>query len=163
MMPNVLIHEHYSIDAYLNYFFILEEIVTYPSTAFDKTLFDKVKKLIVPLHEESMYRYSDNAEYLFWHGFMMLRWTWLFYPDDTESNMLLERAHEMEPDNKLYSWAISDWLERFNYGIEIINDDNLMNHIVHKGPVGIYLQGLLTNYVEHETERRPRTERQFNV
>ncbi|MCM1501400.1 MAG: hypothetical protein NC115_01880 [Bacteroidales bacterium] len=149
MMPDVLVRDNYSIDAYLNYFFIFEEIVTCPSIDFSDSLIDWVKRLMLPLHEDSLDRYSDNAEYLFWHGFMMIRCNWICYPDDLESEQMLRKAHEMEPENKLYAWAVLDGIERQKCEMEIVNNEDIMNCIISKGPVGVYLEGILINSVKH--------------
>jgi len=68
MMPQVLIDDSYSIDAYLNYTYLLQ-MVAYRS---DKRLEEKsrINDLIYPIFVEAMERYSDNAEYLFWQGLM---------------------------------------------------------------------------------------------
>ncbi|MCM1501397.1 MAG: hypothetical protein NC115_01865 [Bacteroidales bacterium] len=150
MMQDVLVSENYSIDAYLNYFFIFEEMVTFPSVDFKTILIDKAERFVLPLHKESMNRYSENAEYLFWHGFMMIRTNWLCNPDDSESERMLRKAYMMEPKNKLYAWAASeDKDERRRYEAEIINDHVIMENILKKGPVGIYLSELLHYSVEH--------------
>lgn len=123
--------------------------MTFPFRDFNSPLFDKVVSLILPLHEESMYRYSENAEFLFWHGFMKCRTNWLCYPDESESEQMISKAYEMAPENKLYAWAVSEGNERYKYTMEIVNDNVLMESIVAKGPVGIYLSGLLRYSVEH--------------
>ncbi|MCM1501399.1 MAG: hypothetical protein NC115_01875 [Bacteroidales bacterium] len=146
MMPDVLVRENYSIDAYLNYTYLLQMVVGYSDKDIDER--DRIGDMIYPIFVEAMERYSDNAEYLFWQG-LMADWTeWHFKMDTPDVVDMMMKAHMMEPDNKLYGWAVfslpensHDYLSNDSFSQEILKDKELVNIILSKGPVGKHIYG----------------------
>ncbi|MCM1501402.1 MAG: hypothetical protein NC115_01890 [Bacteroidales bacterium] len=146
MMPDVLVRENYSIDAYLNYTYLLQMVVGYSDKDINER--ERIGDMIYPIFVEAMERYSENAEYLFWQG-LMAYWTeWHFKMDTPDVVDMMMKAHRMEPDNKLYRWAIfvlpensHDYVSMNLLSHEILEDKELVNIILSKGPVGEHVYG----------------------
>ncbi|MCM1177246.1 MAG: hypothetical protein NC308_11590 [Clostridium sp.] len=150
MMPDVLVRENYSIDAYLNYTYLLQ-MISYRS---DKELEERscIEDMIYPIFLAAMERYSENAEYLFWQG-LMAYWTeWSFQMDTPDVVDMMMKAHKIEPDNNLYKFAvfclpenIEDRVSCRAFAKEILADEELLNGILSKGPVGQHVYVFFQN------------------
>lgn len=91
---------------YLTHHFLLEE--DYPK--YKEKFYEDLLRVIFNV---SRIRFKDNAEYLFFIGYILNIAEWLFGIEDEEDKTTYERmafrmsrkAYELEPDNCLYEWG----------------------------------------------------------
>ncbi len=100
-MDEVLESDSHSTDSYLNYCFLLGEILL-ETTEFGTPLQNYCEVKIYQVYKEAMARYSDDVDFLFWQSFLMFRGSYFYEMDAYEVEDMMYKAYLAKPDDKLY-------------------------------------------------------------
>ncbi len=150
-MDEVLESDSHSADSYLNYCFLLGEILL-ETTEFGTPLQNYCEVKIYQVYKEAMARYSDDVDFLFWQSFLMFRGSYFYEMDAYEVEDMMYKAYLAKPDDKLYQWArltinngdednvdiATRWEKPKEYIRTMFSDKTLLKRINEKGPVGEY-------------------------
>lgn len=160
-MDEVLESDSHSADSYLNYCFLLGEILL-ETTEFGTPLLDYCEVKIYQVYKEAMARYSDDVDFLFWQSFLMFRGSYFYEMDAYEVEDMMYKAYLAKPDDKLYQWArltvnngdMDDEDEALHRGKikkyirAMFADEALLKRINEKGQVGEYWLYLCASSLE---------------
>ena len=104
---------------------------------------DDLADMLKNYFDSSYERFSDNGEYLFFVGYFMGLAEWYFGQEDLDlSRQMLKRAVQIEPQNRLYEWAL-----RFvtadeaanDLSRQLLSDERTMKWLESKGGPGAYM------------------------
>ena len=104
---------------------------------------DYLKKIFL----ESSKKYSDNAEFLFYTGFIISMGEWYFNLTFEQSVEMMTKASEIEPKNELYQWVYFFYLDKKNkkkeYAKHLLGKKTIQKELYSKGLLGIYIYGII--------------------
>ncbi|MCX4337132.1 MAG: hypothetical protein K1V99_08310 [Bacteroidales bacterium] len=159
-MDEVLESDSHSADSYLNYSYLLGEILM--EAEFGTPLLDYCEIKIYQVYKEAMARYSDDVDFLFWQSFLITRCDYFYNMDIYDAEEMMYKAYLAKPDDKLYQWArltvnngdMDDEDETRHRGKikkyirAMFADEALLKRINEKGPVGEYWLYLCASSLE---------------
>ncbi len=79
-------------------------ITTLLDQEYDESFFYTYARIALHLFKESYKRFNQNAEYLFFSGYILYRVTWFVGITNKETNDWRKSAYSLEPDNTIYAW-----------------------------------------------------------
>lgn len=79
LMDETLVSDNHSADSYLNYSFLLGEILM--EAEFGTPLQDYCGVKIYEVFQDAMSRYSEDVDFLFWQGFLISRCEYFYKMD----------------------------------------------------------------------------------
>ena len=106
LMANVVKSEDSSVDAYINYIYILEAIPLEPEVDYLGEMARRANDALYGVYEEARSKYSDNPDFLFWSGWLACWCDWLFKMELRDAELLMLKAYVMCPENKLFELAM---------------------------------------------------------
>ncbi len=159
-MDEVLESDSHSADSYLNYSYLLGEILM--EAEFGTPLLDYCEIKIYQVYKEAMAQYSDDVDFLFWQSFLITRCDYFYNMDIYDAEAMMYKAYLAKPDDKLYQWArltvnngdMDDEDETLHRGKikkyirAMFADEALLKRINEKGPVGEYWLYLCASSLE---------------
>ena len=159
-MDEVLESDSHSADSYLNYSYLLGEILM--EAEFGTPLLDYCEIKIYQIYKEAMAQYSDDVDFLFWQSFLITRCDYFYNMDIYDAEAMMYKAYLAKPDDKLYQWArltvnngdMDDEDEALHRGKikkyirAMFADEALLKRINEKGPVGEYWLYLCASSLE---------------
>lgn len=145
LMANVVKSDDTSVDAYINYLYILEAIPLEPEVDYLGEMARRANDALFGVYEEARSKYSDNPDFLFWSGWLATWCEWLFKIDLRDAELLMLKSYVMRPENKLFGLAMVSNRKYTRDGAyedcirEIMSDKDTVNYIEKRGPVGEYM------------------------
>ena len=127
----------------------LLETVILESPPISKTEFERVHPLLQRVFGESLKRFRNDPEYLFYTGYFIALCDWCFGLDGLElSHEMLRRATELEPENALYRWGYSFSTSKEDSMVlskQLNEDASLLEATSSKGEAGRFIVDAVKN------------------
>lgn len=102
-MKEIIYNNPESEDAYLNMIYLLEHVAL--ETNAEESLQEQCMKALPGIYRESLHKFSGNASFLFYLGYITVWCCWIYGISDEDAMRMVDKAYEMEPSNKLYRFT----------------------------------------------------------
>lgn len=104
LVENLVERYPQDVEVYVRTIYLIHNILV--EEDYPRNLHDEMADLLKQYFNESYSMFSENAEYLFFIGYILHIAEWYFGLDDTELAMEMQKkAMDKEPGNLLYEWA----------------------------------------------------------
>jgi tetratricopeptide (TPR) repeat protein len=104
---------------------------------------DELASLLSEYFNDSLSKFNNNAEYLFFVGYFSKLAEWYFgQKDHTLSHKMLNEATKIEPQNSLYNWGYKFSTaddEAIGLARSILSKKNIVDALISKGSFGEYI------------------------
>lgn len=143
-------------EAYIRIIYLIHNILLEEDYSEDEH--DYYALLLKSYFHDSVNRFSDNAEYLFFVGIILHIGEWYFGMNDDLKRMeerlafvMQKRASEIQPNNLLYKWAYVRLLNNKeeiaqNLKNEICHNPQYINYLTNRGFPGKYVLEVQLGY-----------------
>lgn len=106
-------------------------------------LYKEYLQLSVKYAARACEHFSNNPEFLFYAGWMMCIGEWNFGVEQEYLESMIDKAHEMDPNNPLYIWSLfqrgpHDASYEYSHTLRAYCTSNGYSFILKHGPIGEY-------------------------
>jgi len=148
LLENAIQFNDDSIEIYIRVLFVLLDVLV--EERYTRQEHDILSSSLKKYFEVSYKKFFDNAEYLFFMGFLIPIAEWYFGVDNiNKAYEMQKKAWEQEPRNTLYEWAyrFSDPKDKIAASFlarQLLNQNaKKMDTLKSNGKVGQYIIGML--------------------
>lgn len=146
LLQQVISSDQNDLDAYLSMNYLLMNLLV--EEDYDKQKHDYYVGLLRKYFLESNTFFSTDSEYLFYTGITAFISEWYYDITIEEAKAMIDKAFDMEPDNKLYEWGHYAYIDMSNpdtmakslvCGKEVLANPSLVQKLKSKGALGNYI------------------------
>lgn len=135
-------------DVYIRLIYYLLDVLL--EQDYPERMHDKVASMLKKYYEESLQKYSESSDYLFFMGYFVELADWYFGEDQLKvANEMTLKAHQLEPNNILYDWSLKFSQNDPLAGVlseRILQSEKVkLDWLQSKGNPGIYLIRVIEN------------------
>lgn len=150
-MEKVIAENQDSVDAYLSLQYLIMNLLV-EDREYDGSNRDSYVKKLQKYFHEAYEKFSENSEYLYYTGRTAVMSDWYFGFEGNEAHEMIDKAAELEPDNKVYQWNSfrdlnplhdREKLEPYIYDVFDSHSD-IRKELDSKGSLGTYLLNIMT-------------------
>lgn len=152
-MDEVIAENQDSVDAYLSLQYLIMNLLV-EDREYDGTDSDRYIGILQKYFRKAYAKFWNNPAYLYYTGRTAVMAEWYFDLEYEQVSMMIDKAAELEPENKIYKWNyysnlnpwIADEREEIRIFIKDVFDTNspLRKELEAKGSVGSYIFDMMS-------------------